>query len=157
MDSELSPSESPSARARQNRKRKTLRLIGWIFLPIGFIGLSIFAAKLGIAMGRADLPESAKVSTAYPVGIVVVAGRDGDPVFFAETVQELRNFYFQYPEIEQRREANLDGETKIRRVFGRVELATLKSDADGVQVQIRTGPLADEVYWIHKSQLPAQN
>ena len=144
---------SISERLRKGRNKRLFQILAWSLGPVLFVLLVILMAKLGIAMARNDLPESAKRDTGYPVGVTVIAGRDGDPVFFAVSVQELRNFFFKYPDVEKRREADLES-TRIRRIFGRVELSTLKSDADSVQVSIRTGPLADSVYWIHKTQLP---
>lgn len=155
MFDESTGSDRESDRERRYRARceQWLNFAFWMFVPVTFVVILFFTAKCGIQMAEGDLPEAARKTAGYPVGAVVIAGRDGNPVYLADTVQDLRNFYYKHSTPERRREA--DSETmNVRRVFGRVELATIKSDADGIRVKVNSGPLADTMYWIHVSQLP---
>ncbi len=153
--SERDEMRESNRKVRQRAKwRRTRILLYWMLGPLVFLTLLVFTGKLGVSMAEAALPESARQSLGYPVGAVVIAGRDGNPVYFAEKIQDLRDFYYKYPTPEKRREGTDVEKFGIRRIFVRVELETLKSDADAVKVQVRSGPLADTMYWIHVSQLP---
>ncbi|MCB1234133.1 MAG: hypothetical protein KDM91_03590 [Verrucomicrobiae bacterium] len=127
----------------------------WLLATGGVVflaGLLTAAALLGVRAARRDLPDSAKKETRYPSGVTVLLG-GGEPVYFADEVRSLRNYYFAYPSAETRREGDAEARG-VRRLFGEIEVRTLEQDADAVRVEILSGVLAGKVYWVHQSQLP---
>ena len=117
-----------------------------------FFGFSIYySATLGIeaARERRESPEAIPPQAEGPVTL----GETGDPIYLADSTDSLRTFFTEYPTAESRAAANLQN-TGIRRLGGRLDLTTVRAEADAVQVQVSSGPMAGAVYWIHHSQIP---
>jgi hypothetical protein len=135
----------------------TRRILFWSASIIGFIGAIVGAAFLGISMAKNDLPESEgeNARAQYPVGIIVTVGQPGEPVYFAGEIQKLRDYWFANPSSEERDKAVARG-AGIRKLEGKIEVRTLRQDADVVEVDVLTGDANRETGWIHLEQLPPQ-
>ncbi|MEZ5433195.1 MAG: hypothetical protein R3F31_18955 [Verrucomicrobiales bacterium] len=85
---------------------------------LAFLALLVGSARLGVVMALQDLPDSARHKKGYQAGVELRAGQDGGALYFAESVQALRDFYFRYPSEDARQKAEAESQG-IRRVFGR--------------------------------------
>lgn len=104
-------------------------------------------------MARNRLPEKSKASSTYESSTPLKVGRSGDPIYLAQSPESLRSFFARYPSSEERASADLGG-LSIRRLQDSVEMTTLRTEADAVEVKVTSGAIAGAVYWIHYSQLP---
>lgn len=129
-----------------------LRVGGTLLSVLAFVALLGGSAWLGIRMGLRDLPDSARAVKGHPPGTVLTVGQGGEPLLFAAELQALRDFYFRHPNEDERRSVEIEGQ-QVRRVFGATRLRTVKQDADGVLVEIESGPFTGR-FWIHQAQLP---
>lgn len=135
--------------------RKGLRALSWIAAAAIFCAALIGSAKIGINAGLARLPESARsgLNGEFPLDAEIVLGSDGEPVFLSRSVQALRDFFFTHPAAESRRAAETEA-TQLRRFVGEIRARTVRQDADLMNVEIRSGALNGDSYWVHVSQLP---
>ena len=119
---------------------------------LAFLALLVGSARLGVVMALQDLPDSARHKKGYQAGLELRAGQDGGALYFAESVQALRDFYFRYPSEDARQKAEAESQG-IRRVFGETKFRTIRQDADCLLVEVLSGPFTGE-FWFHQSQLP---
>ncbi len=133
--------------------RKNFKLIAWFAGVVLFLLMATLSSRLGIVMALHGLPPSAQVAPSYPLNEEVFVGSDESAVYFSESVQPLRDFYFSNPTQEARQTAEPlpDG---ILRLFGSAEVRPLEQDADAVRIKVLSGPLTGEEFWVHLSQLP---
>ena len=120
-----------------------------------FVFALVMSARVGTDAALARLPESARngLNSDYPLKVDVVVGADGEPVFLSRSVQALRNFFFTHPAAEARRAAETEGR-QLRRFVGEIRVRTVLQDADLMNVEVLSGALNGDFYWIHVSQLP---
>lgn len=126
------------------------------------VGLAIFAgfgaalfgaAWLGIAAARQSLPDSVLAPAGPAVGDLVNLDASGEPLYLAPGVQELRDFYFAFQSPAERREGDAEARD-LRRVFESLEIRVLGRDADAIEIEVLSGPLAGVHAWVHESQFP---
>lgn len=150
------PNEALS-RSRRQRSRASRRfgILGAIAGLALFLGAVYLSGRLGVEMARNRLPENESKQPELPESETFRVGRSGDPLYLAQTPDALRRFFAAHPTPEDRASANLSG-LGIRRLQDSMELTTLRTEADAVEVKVASGAIAGATYWIHHSQLPQQ-
>jgi hypothetical protein len=150
------PNEALS-RSRRQRSRGSRRfgILGAIAGLALFLGAVYLSGRLGVEMARNRLPEKESEQPELPDSETLRVGRSGDPLYLAQTPDALRRFFAAHPTPEDRASANLSG-LGIRRLQDSIELTTLRTEADSVEVKVASGAIAGATYWIHHSQLPQQ-
>lgn len=150
------PNEALS-RSRRQRSRGSRRfgILGAIAGLALFLGAVYLSGRLGVEMARNRLPEKESDQPELPESETLLVGRSGDPLYLAQTPDALRRFFAAHPTPEDRASANLSG-LGIRRLQDSMELTTLRTEADAVEVKVASGAIAGATYWIHHSQLPQQ-
>jgi hypothetical protein len=150
------PNEALS-RSRRQRSRGSRRfgILGAIAGLALFLGAVYLSGRLGVEMARNRLPEKESEQPELPESETLRVGRSGDPLYLAQTPDALRRFFAAHPTPEDRASANLSG-LGIRRLQDSMELTTLRTEADAVEVKVASGAIAGAMYWIHHSQLPQQ-
>ena len=118
-----------------------------------FSGALVGAAFWGTATAQRHLPESARQSIGYPLGVTVILTADTQPLYLAPEVRSLRDYFFAFQSPDERRAGDAEARG-LRRIFSPIEVRTLRRDADGVEVVVLTGALSGKVYWVHVSQMP---
>jgi hypothetical protein len=150
------PNEALS-RSRRQRSRGSRRfgILGAIAGLALFLGAVYLSSRLGVEMARNRLPEKESEQPELPESETFRVGRSGDPLYLAQTPDALRRFFAAQPTPEDRSSANLSG-LGIRRLQDSLEITTLRTEADAVEVKVASGAISGAVYWIHHSQLPRQ-
>ena len=133
------------------------RILIWSAGVAAFAGAMVGAAFLGIGMAKRDLHDASGDAgrTQYPVGVIVTVGQGSEPVYFASSVQPLRDYWFAYTTAKKRSESD-EPAGSVRKLTGQIEVRTLRQDADVVEVDVLTGDANGQTGWIHLSQLPPQ-
>lgn len=142
-------------KANASIAKKSLRALVWVAATALFCGALLGGAKIGTNAGLARLPDSARrgFTNEFPLDVEIVLGSDGEPVFLSRSVQALRDFFFTHPAADSRRAAETEA-TQLRRFVGEIRARTVRQDADLMNVEIRSGALNGDSYWMHVSQLP---
>ena len=112
------------------------------------------AAWLGIAAAKKTLPEEALAPSGPEAGEVLTLGATEEPLYLAEDLQSLRDFYFSYPTADARRDGDAEARN-LRRIFENLQAKLRKTDGDGAEIEILDGPLAGVKGWIHLDQWKA--
>ena len=135
--------------------RKYIRGMAGLGIAGVFILAIMGSARLGTNAALSRMPEEARrgVSGDFSLGIDLVLGTDGEPVFLSRSVQPLRNFFFANPDPASRRAAETES-TALRRFVGEIRVRTVRHDADLMNVEVLSGALNGDSYWIHVEQLP---
>lgn len=148
MSSQTSPSPS---RARRRGIEFALRLAYVVVFVLGII----FAGNLGIKMAKSRLPEKPKPADepTSPSGASLTLGSTGEPIYLAESPEDLRRFFTTYSSAGARASADLS-ELGIRRINAYLIATTRNAESDAVEVEINSGAIAGAVYWVHHTQIP---
>ncbi len=150
------PNEAlPRSRRQRSRGSRRFGILGAIAGLALFLGAVYLSGRLGVEMARNRLPEKVSEQPELPESETLRVGRSGDPLYLAQTPDALRRFFAAHPTPEDRASANLSG-LGIRRLQDSIELTTLRTEADAVEVKVASGAIAGATYWIHHSQLPQQ-
>jgi hypothetical protein len=123
------------------------------FAVLAFLAAFVGAAWLGIKAATKTLPESVAQEAGPAIGETLSLNTESEPLYLADSLQVLRDFFFAHPSPDKRRESNAE-EIGLRRVFEPLEARVLSQDADAFEVEVLDGPLAELRVWIHESQLP---
>ncbi|MEM1443905.1 MAG: hypothetical protein AAGF67_16275, partial [Verrucomicrobiota bacterium] len=122
---------------------------------IVFVSGILLAGRLGIEMAKdrlPDQPEPTDEPTA-PTGASLTLGSTGEPVYLAESSEELRRFFATYTSPGARASADLT-DLGIRRINAYLIATTRNAESDAVEVEINSGAIAGAIYWVHHSQVP---
>jgi len=149
------PNEALSRSRRQRSRGSRFGILGAIAGLALFLGAVYLSGRLGVEMARNRLPENESEQPTLSESETLRVGRSGDPLYLAQTPDALRRFFAAHPTPEDRASANLSG-LGIRRLQDSMELTTLRTEADAVEVKVASGAIAGANYWIHHSQLPQQ-
>lgn len=147
--------EDPPAMKRviRRRNRSGLKLLVKLAVVTAF-GFGIYGSmRLGIHMAGKRTDAGEDRGAAFTENSDIVLGRAGDPVYLADTPESLRQFFSEFATPGQRASADLTGRS-IRRITSPMNMTTLRAEAESVEVEITSGPIAGSVYWIHHSQMP---
>tara|TARA_B110000305_G_C19230633_1_gene535039 strand:- start:179 stop:748 length:570 start_codon:yes stop_codon:yes gene_type:complete len=112
------------------------------------------AGKLAIKMASRDLPQKSEITLETPTLArpISLRGSRDEPLFMGSDKEALRAFFANNPTLESRIKASLQS-TGIRKIQEAIELQTMRSEADAIQVRVTSGPVAGAVYWLHHSQI----
>lgn len=127
-------------------------LIGVVVFA-GFVSALFGAAWMGIRAAERSLPDNVLTPVFPQVGDVVTLDSSSEPLYLAPGVQELRDFFFAFQTAESRREGDAEAR-QLRRVFESLEVRILNRDADAIEVEVLSGPLAGVTAWVHQDQFP---
>jgi hypothetical protein len=151
---EAIPDKAPRrSRLQRDRYRRRFGFIGAVVGLGAFAGAIYVSGRLGIEMARNHLPESELESNRSPESETLRVGRDGGPLYLAQSPDALRRFFAAHPTPEERASADLTG-LGIRRLQDSIEITTLRTEADTIEVKVASGAIGGAIYWIHHSQLP---
>lgn len=119
-----------------------------------FVLSCLGAGKLAIKMASKDLPEAVLTTVEAPARQIVVTlrGSHDDPLFMGSDRESLRAFFANYSTLESRTKASLQS-TGIRKIQELLEVQTMRTEADAIQVRVASGAIAGAVYWVHHSQM----
>ena len=109
------------------------------------------AAWLGIAAAKKTLPEASLAPSGPEAGEILTLGATEEPIYLAESLQSLRDFYFSYPTADARRAGDAEARN-LRRIFENLQAELRSTDGDGAEIEILDGPLAGVTGWIHRDQ-----
>ncbi len=127
-----------------------------VLLAMVFAVACFYSARTGVRLAKTEVPGKGAPVTKYAVGAEVTLGRSGKAIYVADTTERLRQFYLSHPDEISRTEADMRS-VGVRRLYGQVEVKTLRSLSDAVQVRVISGSIAGAIYWIHLSQLPSES
>lgn len=140
-------------RAGTRGSRRSLRALANL-VAFAIFGMAVyFSGRLGIEMAEQRTAKEIPVPEPAPSNSVRL-GSTGDPVYLAQSPDNLRRFFSAHPTTFERARADLSG-LRIRRLQDSMEVVPVRIDADAVEVRITSGALSGATYWIHHSQLPA--
>lgn len=134
------------------KTRASQILIGVVVFAV-FVSALFGAAWMGIGAAKRSLPDSVLSPMGPQVGDVVTLDSSSEPLYLAPSVQELRDFFFAFQTAESRREGDAEAR-QLRRVFESLEVRILNRDADAIEVEVLSGPLAGVSAWVHQGQFP---
>ncbi|MDF1738278.1 MAG: hypothetical protein P1U86_03885 [Verrucomicrobiales bacterium] len=127
------------------------------FIRIAVSTIFVFACygagKLAIKMASKGLPES-ELTIEPPARqrSLSLQGTRDEPLFMGSDREALRAFFTNNPTVEARIKASLES-TGIRKIPESLEVQTMRSEADAIQVRVTDGAVAGAVYWVHHSQM----
>lgn len=111
------------------------------------------AGKLAIKMASKGLPEGdLTVETPPQQRTLSLRGTRDEPLYMGSDKEALRSFFSNHPTPEARVKASLEN-TGIRKIQESLEVLTMRSEADAIQVRVSSGAVAGAVYWVHHSQM----
>ncbi len=153
---EAIPDKAPRrSRLQRDRYRRRFGFIGAVIGLSVFSGAVYVSGRLGIEMARNHLPASELEPKQSPESETLRVGRDGGPLYLAQSPDALRRFFAAHPTPEDRASADLTG-LGMRRLQDSIDITTLRTEADTIEVKVASGAISGAVYWIHHSQLPRQ-
>ncbi len=129
-----------------------LKLGKWVIVTILFTGALAGSAWTGISLAKKNLPPWVGEPSGFLRGDEVEIGAQGQMVYLSEENQKIKDFFNRYSSVEERLQADLD-KFKVRRLTAAVKVKVKKQDAGTVSVEILSGPLNGEVFWMQVSQL----
>ncbi len=127
------------------------------FIRIAVSTIFVFACygagKLAIKMASKGLPEGElTIETPARQKSLSLHGTRDEPLFMGSDREALRAFFTNNPTVEARIKASLES-TGIRKIPESLEVQTMRSEADAIQVRVTAGAVAGAVYWVHHSQM----
>lgn len=154
IESRPSSGPDPAARPARPARRSIDFALRLLFLT-AFAGGIYFSARLGVHMAKNRIPGNEIVGAAVstPDGVDLTLGSPGEPVYLAETPEELRRFFATYASAGERASADLN-DFSIRRINAYLLATAKRAEADAVEVEIKSGTIAGAVYWVHHTQVP---
>ncbi len=133
---------------------RRLRLLGPVAALALFAVAVYLSGRLGVEMARNRLPDRELNGSRMRSEETLIVGESDDPLYLARAPDSLRRFFSAHPTPEERSGADLSG-LGIRRIRDSIKVATLRLEADAVEVRVTSGALAGTVHWIHHSQFRA--
>ncbi|MEM6278076.1 MAG: hypothetical protein AAF733_01255 [Verrucomicrobiota bacterium] len=147
-------SSSPASTPSRSRRRAVEFAHRAVYFFI-FVGGILFSGNLGIEMAKSRLPAPVEAQTepTSPQGASLTLGTTGEPVYLAESPDELRRFFATFTSPGARASADLSG-LGIRRINAYLIATTLHAESDAIEVEINSGAISGAVYWVHHTQIP---
>ncbi|MCF6313204.1 MAG: hypothetical protein L3J39_12210 [Verrucomicrobiales bacterium] len=124
----------------------------WIFLAAGLLAVLLGSAWLGVSLAKKDLPEWVGKSDVVLRGEKVMIGGGGEAIYVAEKNQKIKDFFNKYKTVEKRAKADIDA-SRVRRLTAEVRVRVKRRDAGTASIEVLSGPLNGEVFWMPVSQL----
>lgn len=79
-------------------------------------------------------------------------GGEGQAIYVAEKNQEIKDFFNKYSTEAERAKADVD-ESDVRRLTAEVKVRLKRRDAGTASVEVLSGPLNGEIFWMPVNQL----
>ena len=117
-----------------------------------FVAAMIGSALTGISLAKKTLPDWVGKEVGFLKGDKVEVGLEGQMIYLAEENQKIKDFFNRYTSDDDRLKADVD-KAKVRRLTAGVKVRVKKQDAGPVSVEVLSGPLNGEAFWMHVSQL----
>jgi len=130
----------------------------YVFCVWCFVCAVIFAAALfgsawtGISLAKKNLPDWVGEESEVLRGDELVIGGDEQMIYLAEENQRIKDFFNRYTTVDERLQADVD-EASVRRLSAEVKVRVKRRDASTVSVEVLSGPLNGEAFWMPVSQL----
>jgi len=126
---------------------------------LAYLGLFVFAlvasAWTGILLAKKNLPDWVGEESGIVRGDELVVGGEGQMVYLAEENQKIKDFFIRYKTEDKRLRADVD-EAKVRRLSAEVTIRVKRRDAGTVSIEVISGPLNGETFWMPLSHLSQQ-
>jgi len=128
--------------------KSTKCLCGLLLFVVALMG----GAWTGISLAKKNLPDWVGEELGLLSGDEVVIGGDGPMVYLAEKNQDIKNFFNRYTTVNDRLQADVD-KADVHRLSSEVKIRVKRRDAGTVSVEVLSGPLNGEIFWMSLSQL----
>ena len=112
----------------------------------------IGSAWTGVSLAKKNLPDWVQVKSGVLKNDEFLIGSEGQLIYLAEKNQDIKDFFNRYTTDEKRKKADLD-EVNVRQLSAEIRIRVKKRDASTVSVEVMSGPLNGEAFWMHFSQL----
>ena len=120
-----------------------------------FVGALLGSAWAGISLAKKNLPDWVGEESGVLRGDELVIGAEGQMIYLAEENQRIKDFFNRYTTVDERLQADVD-EAKVRRLSAEVKVRVKRRDAGTVSIEVMSGPLNGEAFWMPVSQLSQQ-
>lgn len=117
-----------------------------------FIAAVVGSGWMGISLAKKNLPDWVGKKIVALSGTEMVIGGEGQEIYLAEKNQSIKDFFNQYPSREDRLKADVD-KAKVRRFTAEVDIRVERRDAGTVSIEVLSGPLNGEGFWMPLEQL----
>ncbi len=131
---------------------KWIKGMKWLLVAVLFVAALGGSAWLGVSLAKKNLPEWVAEKVEVLRGDEIVIGGDGQMVYLAEKNQSIKDFYHRYQTDGARLRADVD-QAKVRRLSAEVNIRVKRWDAGTVSIEVLSGPLNGEVFWMPLQQL----
>ena len=129
-----------------------LKLGKWLIVTVFFLAALAGSAWTGISLAKKNLPDWVAEETIYLKGDEVEIGMGGRMVYLAEENQKIKDFFNRHTTVDERFQADAD-KARVRRLTAGVKVRVKKQDAGTISVEVLSGPLNGESFWMQVSQL----
>lgn len=125
---------------------------GWLLAVALFVVALVGSAWTGISLAKKNLPDWVGEKLEVLRGDEVEIGVDGQMIYLAEENQKIKDFFNRYTTVEARLQADAD-KAQVRRLSAGMQVRVKKQDAGTLSIEVLSGPLNGEVFWMPVSQL----
>ena len=126
--------------------------VKWLLLAGFFLAALGGSAWLGVSLAKKNLPDWVGEKVEVLKGDEIVIGAEEQMIYLAEKNQHIKDFFYKYSKERDRLEADAD-KANVRRLSAQVKIRVKRRDAGTVSVEVLSGPLNGEVFWMPVSQL----
>jgi len=132
-----------------------IRCVWCIVTVVAFVSVLLGSAWTGISLAKKNLPDWVGEESGVLRGDELLIGGEGQMIYLAEENQRIKDFFNHYTTGDERLQADLD-EAEVRLLSAEVKIRVKRRDAGTVSVEIMSGPLNGEAFWMPLSQLSQQ-
>lgn len=126
--------------------------VKWLIVAVLIVLALIGSAWTGISLAKKNLPDWVQEKSEVLKDDEFLIGSEGQMIYLAEKNQDIKDFFNRNRTDEKRAKADLD-EINVRRLSAEIRVRVKKRDAGTVSVEVLSGPLNGEAFWMHFSQL----
>lgn len=126
----------------------------WLSAGLLLLAVLVGSAWTGISQAKKNLPAWAGDAPGALRGDELVIGSDGQVIYLAEQNQRIKDFFIRYRSVEERLKADVD-KAGVRRLSSEVKIKVNRRDAGTVSVEVLSGSLNGEAFWMPVTQLSA--
>ncbi len=138
----------------ENTGNKWMRAVKWLSAGLLFVAVLVASAWSGISLAKKNLPAWAGDAPGALRGDELVIGGEDQAIYLAEQNQRIKDFFNRYRSVEERLEADAD-EAEVLRLTSEVKIRVNRRDAGTVSVEVLSGSLNGEAFWMPVTQLSA--
>lgn len=126
----------------------------WLIVMVLFVAALVGGAWGGVSLAKKNLPGWVGDAPGVLRGDELVIGGDGQMIYLAEQNQRIKDFFIRYRGVDERLLADVD-EAEVRRLSSEVKIRVNRRDAGTVSVEVLSGSLNGEAFWMPVTQLSA--